>query len=297
MRPTVKLYQLGRLSYQKALNAQLVISNGLKQKYTSHLNQSNKRDHERGHTIAESFSTRNQVTNSLLLVEHEPVYTIGIRTQQYNDSYVAELGRKLAENNLSAELVNTNRGGLITFHGPGQLVAYPILDLNDFGKTIPKRSVKAYVRLLENTIIDTLDMIGLEGAHTVHEYPGVWLNKGERKIAFIGISCKRFVTMHGVSINCDCDLSWFDHITSCGIEDKAITSIRQELLSKHQLSSHNCSNHEHDQSRIIEKEHFDDPNSGDVNNIANQFCLSFSNNFGCDLEKEEAFQWESVADC
>jgi lipoyl(octanoyl) transferase len=180
------------------------------------------------------------------------------------------LQKTLDDNNLEADFVATNRGGLITFHGPGQLVAYPILHLGDFKRSIPNKSVKAYVKQLENTIIDTLATVGLKDAHTVPEYPGVWLDNGDRKIAFIGISCKRYVTMHGISINCDCDLSWFDHIVSCGIENKAITSVRQEFVT------HNLSGDKSNNTQC--------PNHG-IQHIADAFCLSFAQHFDCDLRE------------
>lgn len=266
MKPVVNLYKLNRLPYVKALHVQQVLFDKLKSNVTSQNQHVQDNNHIRFYELGEgdskkqlnyinttkktqlyqSQSTPRSTTNfqqqkgipniargnSLILVEHEPVYTIGIRSKNYNDNYVSQLKSKLAELELNADFVKTSRGGLITFHGPGQLVAYPIIYLGDFSKTIQNRSVKAYVKLLETTIIDTLASVGLDGAHTVEEYPGVWLDGGERKIAFIGISCKRYVTMHGISINCDCDLSWFDHINSCGIENKAITSVHKELVYK-----------------------------------------------------------------
>lgn len=222
-RPVVNLYRLGKLPYVEGLRVQQVLFDRLKAKVTTQI------DQQRALNRRDSQSEFCQ-DNSLLLLEHEPVYTIGLRTSQYNADYEDKLRLELEKHKLEADFHRTNRGGLITFHGPGQLVAYPILYLGDF-KNIRNRSVKAYVNSLEATIIDTLARVGLVGAHTIQEYPGVWLDGGRRKIAFVGIACKRFVTMHGISINCDCDLSWFDHIVSCGIEDRAITSIHREMLS------------------------------------------------------------------
>lgn len=276
MRPVVNLYKLHRLPYVKALNVQQVLFDKLKSNVISqdqNLYETDIRFNNFGDGEQVKQNTKSTLTststyfqqekdipiksrgNSLILVEHEPVYTVGIRSKDYNDNYVSKLKSKLAEHRLKADFVKTNRGGLITFHGPGQLVAYPIIYLGDFSKTIQNRSVKVYVRLLESTIIDTLASVGITNAHTLNEYPGVWLNRGESKIAFIGITCKRYVTMHGVSINCDCDLSWFDHIISCGIENKPITSI------KHQPTASTCT----------------------VDHIAEAFCKSFSRHFDCNL--------------
>jgi lipoate-protein ligase B len=282
MKPIVYVRRLGRIPYKKALDIQLVLFENLKSHVSSATSAATTNETDGGTAVFKSPTLNSSVLlqehrpgdfkprNSLLLLEHDPVYTIGIRSQPYNHDYVSKLQRKLEEHNLKAEFVATNRGGLITFHGPGQLVAYPIIYLGDFKKAVPNKSIRAYVRNLENTIIDTLAMVGLKGAHTVPEYPGVWLDGGDRKIAFIGISCKRHVTMHGISINCDCDLSWFDHIVSCGIEDKAITSIRREFMTC-DLPTEDSNN-----ARC--------PDDG-VYHTANAFCSSFAHHFGCELQE------------
>jgi lipoate-protein ligase B len=159
------------------------------------------------------------VSNTLLIVEHDPVYTIGIRRSLYKKE--ADL-RSLADLNASVEY--TDRGGLITFHGPGQLVAYPILNLKDF-----KPSVKWYVSRLEQVVIDMcLTGFGLK-AYRICEsgYNGVWVQ--DRKIAALGIHCKKYITYHGLSLNCNVDLNWFEHIEPCGIKDKQVTSLTNEL--------------------------------------------------------------------
>lgn len=348
MKPIVKLYKLGRLPYVKALNIQQVLFDKLKKDVASCLSSYDRQRHvsdsssaqltslgeslqlnRNGHETTTTTANSQRLTdyclqragNSLILVEHDPVYTIGIRSKQYNDNYVSKLKKKLIENELDADFVQTNRGGLITFHGPGQLVAYPIIYLGDFRKTIHNRSVKAYVKLLESTIIDTLSNVGLEGAHTVREHPGVWLDGGDRKIAFVGISCSRYVTMHGISINCNCDLSWFDHIVSCGIEGKEVTSILEELLPannqllskqqqqrrQHQLAAAQYSDphdsttnnnlkplpiiHNHVASQLSKIETADcnmARNSDckpryDVEYVSEAFCQSFSQHFHCNL--------------
>lgn len=241
--PIVNLYKLGRLSYAKGLNFQQVLFEKLKSQ-----------------AFQQSEADIFRQGNSLVLLEHEPVYTIGLRARQYDTDFEKKLLRELDKHHLQADFCRTNRGGLITFHGPGQMVAYPILYLGDFQK-IKNRSVKAYVGCLESTIIDTLDRVGLNGAHTTREYPGVWLDGGRRKIAFVGIACKRYVTMHGISINCDCDLRWFDHIVSCGIEEKAITSIHRETQTRSQQAS------------------------ADVGHVSQAFCECFSRNFHCRLQE------------
>lgn len=316
MRPIVNLYKLGRLPYAEAFKIQQVLFDNLKQHVTSSSSEYGRVDESSVSQGAASSldvlrhdsRSSNQVNNSLLLVEHEPVYTIGIRSKQYNEAYVADLKERLVANNLKAAFVPTNRGGLITFHGPGQLVAYPILKLGDFSHTVKNRSVKTYVKLLENTIIDTLGYVGVKGAHTVDQYPGVWLDDGERKIAFIGITCKRFVTMHGISINCNCDLAWFEHIVSCGIEDKSITSIRQEL----QLIKQGCQSNETSQPLGEDARHYQGrqivdrngsshiepskPMTGngginslrdDLGYVSEAFCQSFSYHFQCHLVEKE----------
>lgn len=152
--------------------------------------------------------------DTLLLVEHKPVYTVGIRTKGYTEEDEIRLKKT------GAEFARTNRGGLITFHGPGQLVAYPILNLQRF-----KPSMRWYVRQLEETLIKTVQKFGLTGRTT--DQTGVWVD--DRKIASIGLHGSRYVTTHGVSLNCATDMSWFKHITPCGLEGVEMTSLSQEL--------------------------------------------------------------------
>lgn len=151
--------------------------------------------------------------NVLLLVEHNPVYTTGIRSKDYSE----EDERKLK--NLGAEFYRTNRGGLITFHGHGQLVAYPVLNLHNFTP-----SMRSYICSLEKTMIETCRHFGLK-AHTTEE-TGVWIE--DSKIGAIGVHGTRFVTTHGVSLNCNTELDWYSHIVPCGIEGKEVTSLTKE---------------------------------------------------------------------
>ncbi|GFO05136.1 octanoyltransferase [Plakobranchus ocellatus] len=152
--------------------------------------------------------------NMLLLVEHTPVYTTGTRDKVYSADYEKMLKKT------GAEFLRTNRGGLVTFHGPGQLVAYPILNLHHF-----KPSMKWYVCQLEETLIGTLRRFGITGRRT--DQTGVWVD--HRKIASIGLHGTRFVTSHGVALNTDVDLSWFSYIEACGLPGVEMTSLSKEL--------------------------------------------------------------------
>jgi lipoyl(octanoyl) transferase len=148
----------------------------------------------------------------VLLLEHPPVVTLGRRTEP------AELRA------VPVEVVETDRGGKSTYHGPGQLVCYPILDLKRHGK-----DVKKYVRDLEEGLIRTLAAFGLE-AERVDGLTGVWLQSPPRKIASIGVHISRWVTTHGYALNVDLDPAPFtDWITACGLEDTAFTTMAREL--------------------------------------------------------------------
>lgn len=152
--------------------------------------------------------------NVIVLTEHNPVYTIGIRTKGYTEDDANKLRQ------LGAEFHRTNRGGLITFHGPGQMVAYPILYLKHF-----RPSLRWYVCTIERTIIDLCSRYGLR-AETSPD-TGVWVD--DKKICAIGLHASRYVTTHGLALNCQTDLKWFEHIVPCGIEGKGVTSLTQEL--------------------------------------------------------------------
>lgn len=149
----------------------------------------------------------------LILTEHYPVYTIGIRSKDYDKHYGKILQR------LGADYYETNRGGLITFHGPGQLVAYPILNLNKF-----EPSVRWYVTKLEDAVISTCKQFNLNGYRS--PYTGVWVN--DKKICAMGIHVSQHLTSHGLALNCNTDLKWFEHIVPCGIVGKGVTSLSNE---------------------------------------------------------------------
>lgn len=160
--------------------------------------------------------------NHLLFVEHNPVYTLG---KSGNIKHVLISEEKRKEQGI--EFFHINRGGDITFHGPGQLVGYPVLDLEKF-----KTDVGWYLRSLEEVIILTMAEYGLEGGRSKGE-TGVWLDadiKGrERKICAMGIRCSRWITMHGFAFNINTDLSYFNYIIPCGIQNKQVTSLQKEL--------------------------------------------------------------------
>jgi lipoyl(octanoyl) transferase len=159
---------------------------------------------------------RGEVPDTCLLLEHTPVYTAGKRTSPA-DRPVGELG---------APVLDVDRGGNITWHGPGQLVGYPIVAL---GEPV---DVVDYVRRLEDALIGTCAEFGVQ-AGRVDGRRGAWVRADaagapDRKIAAIGVRVARGVTMHGFALNCDCDLSWFDRIVPCGITDAAVTSLSAE---------------------------------------------------------------------
>jgi lipoyl(octanoyl) transferase len=159
--------------------------------------------------------------NVLLTVEHPPVFTLGKSGDETNLLASSESLR-----GLGATFVKTDRGGDITFHGPGQLVGYPIIDLDRFFTDIGR-----YLRTLEQVIIRTCASYGLD-AGRVTGRTGVWIDAGlpeERKICAMGIRCSRWVTMHGFALNVNTDLEFFDRIVPCGIADRGVTSLATEL--------------------------------------------------------------------
>ena len=162
-----------------------------------------------------------ETNNYFLFVEHPHVYTLG----KSGDISNMLLSEKQLEAK-GATFYKINRGGDITYHGPGQIVGYPILDLENFFTDIHK-----YLRLLEETIILTLAEYGLKGTRSPGE-TGVWLDVGTpfaRKICAMGVRASRWVTMHGFALNVNTDLGYFDNIIPCGIRGKAVTSLHVEL--------------------------------------------------------------------
>lgn len=162
--------------------------------------------------------------NYLIFVEHPHVYTLGksgeIKNLLLNKEELEKKGIKF---------YYTNRGGDITYHGPGQVVCYPIIDLDNFFTDIHK-----YLRFLEEVVILTLNEFGINGERSINE-TGVWLDTNSfeaRKICAMGVKASRWVTMHGLALNVNNDLSFFDNIIPCGISNKSITSIAKESNKK-----------------------------------------------------------------
>ena len=162
-----------------------------------------------------------ETPNYFLYVEHPHVYTLG-KSGDLSNLLLSE--KQLEEKN--ATFYKINRGGDITYHGPGQIVGYPILDLENFFTDIHK-----YLRYLEEAIILTLDEYGIKSGRSEGE-TGVWLGVGTpfaRKICAMGVRASRWVTMHGFALNVNADLGYFDNIIPCGIKGKAVTSLQVEL--------------------------------------------------------------------
>ena len=165
---------------------------------------------------------REQADDHLLLLEHPHVYTLGVRADMEHVLVPPE--------SVGAELVRADRGGDVTYHGPGQLVGYPVL-------TVPGKrgggmaDTVAYVRSVEQLVIDTLTELGLPDVGRLHDYPGVWVepeSADPRKICAIGVKLTRGRSMHGFALNVDTDMTYWGHIVPCGIPDKAVTSLAQE---------------------------------------------------------------------
>jgi lipoyl(octanoyl) transferase len=162
-----------------------------------------------------------KVAEELIFVEHPHVYTFGKHADTSN-----LLVNQTFLNQIKAETFQIERGGDITYHGPGQLVVYPLLDLEQH-----KMGIKKYIFKLEQVIIDTISEYGII-ADRIEGRTGIWLDKdepAERKIAAIGIKSSRYLTIHGLAFNINTDLSYFNHIIPCGIQDKGVTSLAQEI--------------------------------------------------------------------
>ena len=196
---TIELYDLGNASYKPTWELQ------------QHVQQSiiaEKRAQQKGEFEGD------RKNDALVFVEHPHVYTLGKSGAEEN------MLRSMAELlKLDAEFVKIDRGGDITYHGPGQIVGYPILDLDRHFTDIHK-----YLRYLEEVLIRVCSDYGFK-AGRIEGLTGVWI--GEEKIAAMGIRCSRWVTMHGFAFNVNTDLSYFQHIIPCGIQDKAVTSLKK----------------------------------------------------------------------
>ena len=207
---TVHYQDLGLIDYQQCWDYQEVLFKG-----TIDRKISNRKVDPEAAVTTESY---------LLFLEHPHVYTLGKSGDPKN--LLADEEKLKA---IQASYYPINRGGDITYHGPGQLVGYPILDLDHFFTDIHR-----YLRELEEAVILTLAEYGIE-AGRYPGYTGVWLDaetEQARKICAMGVRCSRWVTMHGFAFNVNTDLSYFKHIVPCGIDDKDVTSIERELGRK-----------------------------------------------------------------
>lgn len=205
----VQFRDLGQIKYQQAWDVQ---ENVFKQVV--------------GHKVQQrQQEVKEANTHHLFFCEHPPVITLGKSGAQDN-----LLLNEDALNNLGIDFYKINRGGDITFHGPGQLVGYPILDLDEFFNDIHK-----YMRYLEEVIIQTIAEFGVVGER-LDGATGVWLDTNSpskvRKICAMGVRASRWVTMHGWALNVNTDLDYFKYIIPCGITDKAVTSLQQEVGEK-----------------------------------------------------------------
>jgi len=205
MNKKIQVSDIGRKDYKEAWDFQEALFKGILDTKIA-----NRRD-----------STNTETPNYFLYTEHPHVYTLGKSGDMAN--------LLLSEKQLEAKgatFYKINRGGDITYHGPGQIVGYPILDLENFFTDIHK-----YLRFLEEAIILTLAEYGLSGTRSEGE-TGVWLDAGTpfaRKICAMGVRASRWVTMHGFALNVNADLGYFDNIIPCGIRGKAVTSLNVEL--------------------------------------------------------------------
>lgn len=205
MKPKVIFQSLGTMDYQEAWDYQESLFKD---------------------TIDKKIRIRNgeaqlKTQNYLLFCEHPHVYTLG----KSGDASHLLLNESGLEDH-HAQFYKINRGGDITYHGPGQLVGYPIFDLDHFFSDIHK-----YMRFLEEAVIQTLLEYGIQSGR-VEGLTGVWIDGNQpsaRKICALGVKSSRWVTMHGIGFNINSDLSYFSHIVPCGIQDKAVTSMKQEL--------------------------------------------------------------------
>lgn len=206
----VEFRHLGQMDYKEAWDYQTVLFNEIVQSKLSN----------RKLTDIGRFPV--PTDNYLLFVEHPHVYTLG-KSGDSNHLLLDEAGLKEKE----ATYYEINRGGDITYHGPGQLVGYPILDLENFFTDIHK-----YLRFIEEAVILTLAEYGIK-AGRIEKFTGVWLDYeaqiNPRKICAIGVKTSRWVTMHGFAFNVNAHLDYFDNIIPCGITDKAVTSMEKEL--------------------------------------------------------------------
>jgi lipoyl(octanoyl) transferase len=203
----VRFHDLGLISYAEAWDFQEKLFHALVNRKTS---------------LRGTEAEKDAPFHELIFCSHPPVFTLGKSANEQNLLFPEAIIRQAG-----AEVFKINRGGDITFHGPGQLVAYPIFDLDHFFTDIHR-----YLRTLEEAIIMTLAEFGIQ-AGRYPGYTGVWLDPERedkaRKICAMGVRCSRWVTMHGLAFNLNTDLEWFNKIVPCGISDKKVSSLHLEL--------------------------------------------------------------------
>ena len=197
MKKIVEVYDFGRIPYRRAWELQ---------RYAQNLLIEQKKQYRDG-KISEKLQN-----DMLFFVEHPHVYTLG---KSGNSANLLKTAAELKQ--INAEFIEIDRGGDITYHGPGQIVAYPILDLDRHFTDVHK-----YLRYLEEVVIRTCRNYDVETGR-MENFTGVWTE--EQKICALGVRCSRWVTMHGFAFNVNTDLSYFDHIVPCGIKNKSVTSL------------------------------------------------------------------------
>ncbi|MFM7565243.1 MAG: lipoyl(octanoyl) transferase LipB [Flavobacteriales bacterium] len=197
MTPIVRLHDLGTIDYKEAWEYQEILF----------------------HQVIENKKEDKKPLNHLIVCEHPHVFTLG---KSGDKNHL--LANEHLLSNLNASFYKINRGGDITYHGPGQLVVYPIFDLDQFFTDIHK-----YMRYLEESVIKTLSEYHIDGFR-IEGLTGVWVDENApKKISAFGVKSSRWVTMHGIGFNVNTNLHYFEHIVPCGISDKQVTSMSQEL--------------------------------------------------------------------
>ena len=219
------LEDLGKIRYKNAWDYQEeIFQNLIKAKAF-------KSEKRRIELLQTTFMEENEIRDTvlakqyLLFCEHDHVYTLG----KSGDKQNLLIARNICENR-GIDLHEIDRGGDITYHGPGQIVAYPIIDLEEFNI-----GIKSYISMLEDVVIETLKSFGIKGEKD-GKAMGVWIDANDRirsrKICAIGVKASRYIAMHGLALNVNTDLSYFDYINPCGFTDRGVTSIEKELKKK-----------------------------------------------------------------
>ena len=226
MSKEVVFEDLGKIRYKNAWDYQEVIFKNL---IKSKALKSEKRRIELSQTASSKENNEKSDTvlakQYLLFCEHNNVYTLGKSGKTQN----LLIARNICDSR-GIDLHEIDRGGDITYHGPGQIVVYPIIDLEEFNI-----GIKSYISMLEDVVIETLKPFGIKGEKD-EKAMGVWIDTGNsikaRKICAIGVKASRYITMHGLALNVNTDLSFFDYINPCGFTDRGVTSMEKELNRK-----------------------------------------------------------------